>query len=491
MDGFTQQRRGLFDGLKVPALDLNAIVLAALAILSWKAGLSAVAWIDSAEIGQNSISTGQGVPLATTMLGNILAYFGASGHVIAEAYDLPTAPQKLKLIHYLGFFGWSLVIWAFFSAALNRIAAMKLAREEGLEFVETLKFASSKFVTNIFTIVFVLSLVGILYGLCNATIGGSVSAVPYLGDLFLMVLFWLILGSTFLIVFCLALGLLGFNMASSAIATESSDAFDGISRSWNYILSKPWAFLISNLLIVAYITLFLTFGGLFLKIAVSSLSMGNWGLGNSEIVIAGNEAVALMGGEKNPEALTYLKTELVLPGKGAYIYNRVIVGGTEYEGRFETLHTASKVKDNTIISRRVFKRQYMQLQRDGTVIDVLPAIKKKSFFFQAGEAVNGWIMICQILMYAYAVNYFFAGQTTIYFMLRKEVDGDDYNEIIIGDEDDNDLFDLPSYPGGNKPSSPPDNGGNGGDNKDPGSGGDNKDPDSGGDKKSLPMVMEV
>jgi hypothetical protein len=486
MDGFTQTRRGLFDGLKVPALDLNAIFLAALGILLWKVGINVVSLTASAEIGQNSISTGQSIALTNIMLGNLLSYLGSLGQVIANAYSLPVAHQKLPLIHYLGFFGWTFAIWAFFSAALNRIAAMKLAREEGLEIAEAIKFGFSKFMANVFTVVFVLGLVGVLYGACNATLGGYLGRVPYLGDVLLGLLFFLVLGSAFLIVFCLVLGLLGFNMASSAIATESSDAFDGVSRSWNYILSKPWAFLLSNLLVAVYITLFLAFGGLFMKIAVSSLSIGDWGLGHkTQIVEAGNEAATLMGGDKDPAAIKYLKKVLILPGKGEYIYNRVIVAGLRYEGNFQTLKTSGTKPARISVETRVFKRHYLQEQVDGSLVDVLPAMKNQSWFYYTGEAIFWWISLCQLLMYAYAVNYFFAGQTTIYFMLRKEVDGDDYNEIILGNEDDEDLFDLPSYPGGDKPGSPP-QGDSGGSGAKGGSGSD------GGDStKSLPMIMEV
>lgn len=493
MDGFTQQRRGLFDGLKVPALDISAIFLGVIAILLWKAGISVVSWTAATEIGNDTISSKPTVDLVSVMLGNLLSYFGSFGKVIAAAYKLPLQSQKLSLVHYIGFYGWSLAVWAFFSAAMNRIAAMKLAREEGVEIAEAIKFGFKKFLSNVFTVASALGIVAVLYGLCNASIGGNLASIPYVGDILLMVLFFLILGSSFMIVFFLAMTLLGFNMASSAIATEASDAFDGVSRSWNYILSKPWAFLISNFLILLYITLFLTFGGLFLRISVTSMSIGDYGLGSkSRIVPAGPEAQQLMkqGDNDADSASRWAKQDLSLPGKGEYLYNRIIVQGDRYVGSYYTRKTTTNgsAGDSKKSSVRYYKRQYLQKQPDGSLVDVLPAIKNQGLFYWAGEAVFWWMSLCQLIMYAYALNYFFAGQTTIYFMLRKEVDGDDYNEIILGTEDDDDLFDLPSYPGQGGPSAPPPSGGDGG----KGPGGDNKDQGGGGDKtKSLPMVMEV
>ncbi|MDF1667403.1 MAG: hypothetical protein P1V97_36995, partial [Planctomycetota bacterium] len=346
---------------------------------------------------------------------------------------------------------------------------------------------------NFFTVASALGIVAVLYGLCNASIGGNLASIPYVGDILLIVLFFVILGSSFIIVFFLALTLLGFNMASSAIATESSDAFDGVSRSWNYILSKPWAFLQSNFLILLYITVFLTFGGLFLRVSITSMSIGDYGLGaKSRIVPAGAEAQQLMKQDANDAdaAKLWAKQDLSLPGKGEYLYNRIINKGDRYVGTYYTRETAVKgsAGDKKTNSVRYYKRQYLQKQPDGSLVDVLPAIKNQGLFYYAGEAVYFWMALCQLIMYAYALNYFFAGQTTIYFMLRKEVDGDDYNEIILGNEDDDGLFDLPSYPGQSGPSAPPPSGGD----DDKGPGGDNKDQGGGGDKtKSLPMIMEV
>ena len=45
--------------------------------------------------------------------------------------------------------------------------------------------------------------------------------------------------------FATTLGVLGFNLSAAAIATEDSDTFDGVSRSWNYLLARPWAVLLT------------------------------------------------------------------------------------------------------------------------------------------------------------------------------------------------------------------------------------------------------
>lgn len=465
MDDSFQERRGLFDGLKVPALDVSAIILALVAILLFQLGVSVISAVGSAEVSTEAVEATQTIDLTRTIAGNVLGRFGATGKLIADAFGLDTEHKRLALGYYLGFFGWGLVIWAFFSLALQRVAAMRLAREEGLSIAEALKFAASKFTSNLLTVAAVVAFTAVLYLLFNASIAGWLSRVPYLGDLLFPLLFLLVLLSSFLMVFCIALGIFGFNLASAAIATESSDFFDGISRSWNYILSRPWVFLSSNALIILYIVLFVTFGSFFVKLSATSLSVGDYGLGRDVIAVDASPEMAKLLKLDDEQTRAFAELDAVqIPGKADYVYRRYV----------QRLDDASG-------------ERYLQTQENGQAYNVLPLLKREyGLFYYSAGLVGIFISVCQLLVYAYAVNYFMAGQSTIYFLTRKEVDGDDYNEIIIGEDDDEDGFEFRTYaqpPASPPPAGPDDKGGSG----DKGQG-DNKD---GGDGKSLPMVMEV
>lgn len=475
MYGTQTGRRGLFDGLKVPALELNAIILAVLALVLFQGGVYVMAQLASIEVGAGQIDGRPALDLNVKMLGNLLFFAGKPGRFIAETFQLPLTHTKLPLALYAGYIIWAMLLWSFFSAMLCRIAAMKLAREEGLTLSDALGFGARKFLQNIASLLFVGAIMGMFYGFFNATVAGWIGRIPYFGQGLLGVFFIFVLASSFVITFVFAMTLLGFNLSSAAVATESSDAFDGVSRSWNYILSKPWAFVLMNALIVFMMVLLTTFGHLFLKVSVASLGISNWGLSHkTQRLEPGKEAAALMGGKDNPAALKFENTALELPGAGEYLYNRVITRHPSHVGRYQEKPKAGGGTE------RVFTRHYLQRQPDGRFIDILPAIQNQGFLYFLGEAVNFWIQLFKLIIYGYVLNYFFAGQTTIYFLLRKEVDGDDYNEIIMGDEDDQDPFDLPSFDPANPPPPP------GGPSKPADDKGSDKD---GG--RSLPMVMEV
>jgi len=451
MQGFTQERRGLFGGLKVPALDITAIALAFVALLLFQGGVRVIAGITTTEVGPDVAIVGkEAIELNRVVLGNVLHQFGTVGRLIAESFELPHQAERLQLIQYLLYFGWAFLLWAFFSAALTRIAAMRIAREESLSTAQALGFALRKCIANIIALLFVPAVVFFFYFIVNTLIVGSLSSIPYVGSLFLALFSPVVLVTSAAITFFVALGLLGFNLCSAAIATEASDAFDGISRAWGFILSRPWQFLLTNGLIVAFLAIFLFFGGLFVRVSVGSLSTGGLGLGSKAVQIDAAEAATLTG---DPRYETGAK-KLVLPGKGEYLYKRAVLRDDAHSGA-----------------------HYLQAQLDGHAVDVLTYIKKREWglLYYIGGIAFYLVGGLKLLVLAFALNYFFAGQTAIYFLLRYDVDGDDYSEINLDIDEDGDPFNLPNLPATPaSPSAPPSS------------------EDSGGKGRSLPMApMEV
>jgi hypothetical protein len=84
------------------------------------------------------------------------------------------------------------------------------------------------------------------------------------------------------------------------------------------------------------------------------------------------------------------------------------------------------------------------MQPDGQERDVLQAVRNDGVFFYSVETVSWIVSITRLVMLAVVVNLFFAGQTTIYFLLRREIDGEDYNEITMSGEDQD--FTSPEIP---------------------------------------------
>jgi len=506
VEGFNPERRGLFDGLRVPH-SLNAVVIAAVGLLVYVIGVWLLELI--ADVPGDGMCR-----LLGGMLGNLSVRLGPVGAVLADAGGWVNEATPYGAITWIAFVGWTSVVWAFFAGAIHRIAAMKIAREEGLELKDALRFGLKKFGQNLFSVAFVWLVIGFFYLIADATVAGFIGRIPVVGPILLGLLFFLVLISSFLIVFAAVLGLLGFNLAAAAIATEDSDTFDGVSRAWNYILARPWQVLLTYGATFAYIGIVLFAGALFLKTIVKSLSFGPVGLGRAPIAVEVDEEVAA---DLALDPDSRLETVWV-PGKADYLYKTVIhddyraddadeigfrqglayaldqfyvhVGRypTEAEGLEaliappETLPEGGawlgpylfmdEPPDNDYghdlqyaFPAEVDRTRYALIDPGrkeddpaddkvvadyavghGAKLDIEPVVPTG---LDAGRALIGfWVNVARLLIGAYVVAYFLCAQTTVYFLLRRDVEGDDYTEITLEDEPDDEgdqPFEYGSY----------------------------------------------
>ncbi len=405
MEGFNHERRGLFDGLKVP-FDLSSILFAFLCIVVFKGGTEVI----SALTGDERIVQ--------------RAMWSLLGAVGVERGGAPIEP--LTPITWLVFGAFVVLIWAFFGGAINRIAAMKIAREEGVEVKDAAKFAAQKLPANVMTVLFVVGIVGLFYLVFNATIGGWIGRIPYAGDILVGALFPLVLLSTFFLVFALALGVLGANLATSAVATEASDTFDGVSRAWNYILARPWQVILYYALIAGYIFIVCSFGQLFLETSVKSMAVGWWGYGEAdrEVTITHQEKLPR---EDGSGFAIHVETETVtVPGKARYLHGYVF--DSHYEKTLKSYPQPVSEEGGAVETRDVTEHL------EGTLTH------------WAAPLTWAWVKLAKYILYAYLLSYFFSAHTLVYFLLRKDVEGDDYNEINLEDDDDDEAFDIGSTP---------------------------------------------
>lgn len=439
MEGFNQERRGLFDGLKVP-FDVNAIILSGLAVIVFLAG----SWLIEATFHMPERTS-----LLMGMFQNITGRLGWAGQKVDDILAVPYGRPQFDAAVWIAFLGWFSIVWAFFAGAVCRIAAMKIAREEGLELRDALKFGASKFVANLLSIVFVVGLIGFFYLICNSMIAGFIGRIPVIGELLVGLLFFLVLLSSFFIVFAGVLGILGFNLAAAAISTEASDTFDGVSRAWNYILARPWQVILTYALTFAYVGIFLFCGHMFEKVAVKSLSIGGFGMGMKPRYIEVDDSLASYIGLP-------AKQRIAVPGKAEFLYRRLVlkdpafndVDTTFAEGRERLFYP--QVEADAIGNMQPIPglevKWNKELEKDPAAvhvrnheIDVWPAIDWS--LKATAWLVWFWLVLAKLVIYAYAVSYFFSSMTTIYFLLRKDVEGDDYTEINLEEEEDEEEFD--------------------------------------------------
>ncbi len=519
MEGFSQERRGLFDGLKVPH-NGNAVIIAALGLLVYWAGIRGIEeFLDVRGEGSCRLLAG--------MLGNLFSFFGYPGQLAGRLTGLGATWTSYPGIHWVAFSGWTIGVWAFLAGAITRIAAMKLAREEGLELKDALRFGAKKWLSNIGSIAFVGIIIGFFYLVTNASIAGWIGRIPVVGGVLLGVLFVLVLVASFLIVLAGALGLLGFNLAAAAISTEVSDAFDGVSRAWDYVLARPWHLILTFFCTLTYLGIVVFLGLTFIEVSVKSLAVGWWGLGETERAIQVDEVMRKE--HRLPPGLEVI----YVPGRADFIYGTAIGRryrpdergdiflrqGVEYAierfrqdtGRYpedlEHLIYEPSTRGGQAVAG--WKGPYLFMDapprdpwghfygyrapgRGGKPFDlfshgkdagpeatqddrtglqghaiavgyaeelnIAPFLEPTLKF--AARAIRVWIDVARLLLYGYCIAYFLSAQTTVYFLLRKEVEGEDYTEIMLeeeADEQDEQPFEYGAPPpsaGGDKPAAP-------------------------------------
>jgi hypothetical protein len=155
-------------------------------------------------------------------------------------YDV-TFGQTLRLI---GCALWSLAVWAFFGAAITRIAAVHLAANERITLGAALRFACSKFFAYFFAPLGPLVLIGLsaLFVLCFAWL------MRWDAGIFFVSLVWPLFLISGLTIALLLVGLVfGWPLMWPTISTEGTDGFDALSRSYAGVYQRPLQYLFYTL----------------------------------------------------------------------------------------------------------------------------------------------------------------------------------------------------------------------------------------------------
>ncbi len=208
------------------------------------------------------------------------------------------------------------------------------------------------------------------------TILSLVGAIPFLGEIVIGVIFiaFLILG---FIIMLMALGVIGgFNLIYPTLAVEGSDSFDAISRSFSYVYARPWRMLFYTLLLLVYgaaTYLFLSFA-MYVLLAGVHIFVG-WG-------------VSLFG---------------------------LLHGWNTGGGKLDAM---------------------WQPPRFGALIAPINWWAMNWSEFLGAIFLYFWLFLAVTLLGAYVMSYYFAGNTILYLLLRRSVDGQSLNEIFPDQPDD-------------------------------------------------------
>ena len=144
---------------------------------------------------------------------------------------------------------WALLVWGTFGGALSRMMAVRFARDESVPVCAALRFSVRNWQSYIYGPLLPMLGVGV-FTLIAFGVGslerwldvsnGTVLAVSGFVPVLCAVAMTILLGLT----------TAGWPLMASAISTEGSDGFDGLSRAFGYVLNRSWYLLLLTLLVV-------------------------------------------------------------------------------------------------------------------------------------------------------------------------------------------------------------------------------------------------
>ncbi len=204
------------------------------------------------------------------------------------------------------------------------------------------------------------------------TIGALLGNVPFLGPIVIGVFFFLVLAAGFVMALVL-LGLVGgFNLMYPTIAVEGSDSFDAISRSFSYLYARPWRLGFYTIVAVVYGALTYLFVRMFI----------------------------------------FLMLALAHKFVGAGIFSHAESTARLFPTMWPSPVTAARLS---------YEIDYMALSGGQSIGAALIAF---------------WVYLVIAILGGFAISFYFSANTIIYYLMRREVDATEMDDVYLEQVDD-------------------------------------------------------
>lgn len=313
---------------------------------------------------------------------------------LASAADLlVTGPMWLLKNHPLLaaiWLIWFMVIWSVFGGAIARIAAVHVARDEKMSVRSALRFSISKVLSFAFAPIIPLLIV-LATAVVVAVVGWILLHIPWIGPILVGALLFLALGAGFVMTLVLLGTIGGLNMMFPTVAVEGSDSFDAISRSFSYVYARPWRLLFYSLVALIYgaITYMFIRLFIFLVLLLTNNSIG-WFLSGQTGAYwnYGNEIVRTVDDQQITE-------------RPARDYDHDTLGVIWPTPRFDHLP-----------------------------YNVYFGGLKWSEKIAAGLTM-AWVYLVISILGAFAISFYFSASTIIYYLMRREVDATEMDDVYV------------------------------------------------------------
>jgi hypothetical protein len=135
---------------------------------------------------------------------------------------------------------WSLAVWAYFGAAISRVAAVQLATGEQVGWGASLRWAGSKWLAYVSAPL--LPMLGVAVAVLPILVLGFLMKTDFLAVLAALIWPLVLIGGLVMAVL-LAGVLLGWPLMWATISVEGTDSFDALNRSYAYVFQRPLRYL--------------------------------------------------------------------------------------------------------------------------------------------------------------------------------------------------------------------------------------------------------
>ena len=276
-----------------------------------------------------------------------------------------------------------LVLHAYFGGAICRVTAVRIAREEGISASAALRFSREKFVSFI-TAPLLPAVVFLFIGFL-IWVGGLIGAIPGLHPIS-SIFYGLTMIGGLILALLLILMACGFHLMWPTVAVEGSDAFDGIQRAFGYVMQRPWHTAFYSFVLLIYGAFSFVFVRL---LALLTFKLSHMFLGRG-MNLAGSAEIGSLG---KLDAMWQMPAWQDLP----------LLPSTGDVGFWGTLNNAP-----------------------------LSGYESFTWFFFAL-----WIFGIGVgLVGAFVLSFYYSGATEMYFLLRRTVDGVEFDEIYYEETED-------------------------------------------------------
>ena len=295
------------------------------------------------------------------------------------------------------FFVVALAIWALFGGAICRIAAVQFTRDEKISHREALGFARERFWGGLFLAPLLPVFMLLVIGVTLA-LGGAFLRIPYLGDILGSLFFFLAVLGGFAAALIVIGSIAGGSLFWPTVAAEGSESLDAVSRSFNYVGATPWRTLFYGLVAAVYGSVCFVF-------------------------------VRLVAG------LTMKATHACVGfGTSPWGWWRVGDGEMSKLDLLWTAPTLDQLRPPTALPGGI-----------------------ESF---SAVVIGVWVILVVLLVWAFLASFYLSGSTVIYFLLRRDNDAMDLEDVFIETYEEGE-FSPSGEPPSPEPTPEPDAGGPG------------------------------